>query len=80
MKREYGKCWNMHYAIGHLIVITSSNLWQDVIPKNQSNGRPKLEDMKLFIQAFAASLQGDMEINTIILLMLLDTKNISYKL
>ena len=31
-------------------------------PKNQSNGRPKLEEMKLFIQAFAASLQGDMEI------------------
>ena len=44
-KMEYGKCWNMHYAIGHLIVITSSNLWQDVIPKythNQSNGPTSL--------------------------------------
>jgi len=30
---EYGKCWNMHYAIGHLIVITLSKMWQDAIPK-----------------------------------------------
>ena len=32
-KVEYGKCWNMHYAIGHLIVINLSKMWQDAIPK-----------------------------------------------
>ena len=42
-KMEYGKCWNMHYAIGHLIVINLSKMWQDAIPKyTHSNGLKSL--------------------------------------